>query len=155
MTWGSLYGTKGMSQGCLLPLQQAVTHAGCQPEILPQTHHNAEERRELNISREMCHDVPELDKNCIDTETDLAYLMPSHYLNQCWNILNLTLNLNKLQRNLKPNSYIFIQENASEHVVWKMVGILSQPQCVDKPTALIISPWFACPSTAVALTMLG
>ena len=28
------------------------------------------------------------------------------------------------------NSYIFIQENAFENVVWKMSAILSQPQCV-------------------------
>ena len=37
---------------------------------------------------------------------------------------------NKLQWNLKLNSYIFIQENAFENVVWKMVAILSWPQCV-------------------------
>ena len=33
------------------------------------------------------------------------------YLNQCWNIVNLNLR-NKIQWNLKRNSYIFIQENA-------------------------------------------
>ena len=27
-------------------------------------------------------------------------------------------------------SYIFIQENAFENVVWEMVAILFQPQCV-------------------------
>ena len=35
-----------------------------------------------------------------------------------------------LQWNLKQNSYIFIQENAFENVVWKMAAILSRPQCV-------------------------
>ena len=42
---------------------------------------------------------------------------------------NLT---NKLQSNLKRNSYIFIQENSFENVVWKMAAILSQPQCVNQ-----------------------
>ena len=39
--------------------------------------------------------------------------MPSHYLNQCWKIVNSKLR-NKLQWNLKWNSYIFIRENAFE-----------------------------------------
>ena len=57
---------------------------------------------------------------------------PSHYLNQCWYIINWTLG-HKLQWNLNPNLYIFIQEfqNAFENGVWKMVSILSQPQYVD------------------------
>ena len=56
-------------------------------------------------------------------------MAPSHYLNQCWNVVNWTIR-NKLQWNLKRNSYIFIQENAFENVVWKMAAILSRPQCV-------------------------
>ena len=40
---------------------------------------------------------------------------------------------NKLQRKLNPKSYIFIQENASENVIWRMSVILSQPQCVKMP----------------------
>ena len=59
-------------------------------------------------------------------------LSPSHYLNQCWNIVNWTLG-NKLQWNFNGNSYIFIQENALENVVCEMASILSRPQCV-KPT---------------------
>ena len=54
---------------------------------------------------------------------------PSHYLNQWWNIVNWTLR-NKLQWNLNRNSNIFIQENASENVIWKMAAMLSRPQCV-------------------------
>ena len=46
----------------------------------------------------------------------------SHYLNQCWNIVNWTLR-NKLQWNLNPNSYIFIQENAFENSVCEMAAI--------------------------------
>ena len=38
---------------------------------------------------------------------------------------------NKLQWNLNQNFYFFIQENAFEHVVWKMATIVSQPQCVN------------------------
>ena len=37
---------------------------------------------------------------------------------------------NKLHWNLNQNLNIFIQENAFENVVWNMVAILSQPQCV-------------------------
>ena len=54
---------------------------------------------------------------------------PSHYLNQCWNVVNSTLE-NKLQQNFNQNSYIFIQENAFENVSCKMAAILSWPQCV-------------------------
>ena len=56
--------------------------------------------------------------------------MPSHYLNQCWNIVNWTLR-NKRHWNLNQNLYIFIQENGFENVVWKMAAILSRPQCVN------------------------
>ena len=55
---------------------------------------------------------------------------PSHYLNQCSNIVNWTLR-NKLQWNLNQNSCVFIHENAFENVVWKMAAILSRPQCAD------------------------
>ena len=36
-------------------------------------------------------------------------LLPSHYLNQCWNIVNWNIG-NKLQWNCNPNQYISIQE---------------------------------------------
>ena len=55
----------------------------------------------------------------------------SHYLNQCWNIVNSNLR-NTLQWNLQRNSYHFIQENAFEMVVWNLAAILSRPQCVNK-----------------------
>ena len=51
---------------------------------------------------------------------------------------------NKLQWNINRNSYIFIQENAFENVVWKMAAIFSRPQwvkiwasflgCASRPT---------------------
>ena len=55
----------------------------------------------------------------------------SHYLNQCWNIVKWTPG-NNIQWNFDQNSYIFIQWNAFENVVWKMAAILSRPQCVDE-----------------------
>ena len=59
----------------------------------------------------------------------VAWPAPSHYLNQCWIIVNWTLR-NKLQWNLNRNSNIFIQENAFESVVCETAAILSRPQCV-------------------------
>ena len=61
-------------------------------------------------------------------------MVPSHYLNQCWNIVNWNLR-NKLQWNIQRNSYIFIQENAFENVVCEMAVILSRPQCVNPSSA--------------------
>ena len=46
------------------------------------------------------------------------------------NIVNWTLR-NNLHGNLNQNSCVFIHENAFENVVWKMVAILSRPQCVN------------------------
>ena len=53
-------------------------------------------------------------------------MAPSHYLNQCCNIINWTLG-NKLQWNLNRNFHIFIQENKFENIIRKLVAILSQP----------------------------
>ena len=61
----------------------------------------------------------------------VAWPAPSHYLNQCWNIVNWILG-NRIQCILNRNSYIFIQENAFENVVWKMVAILSRLRCVNR-----------------------
>ena len=60
---------------------------------------------------------------------------PSHYLNQCWNIVNWTFS-NKLQWNFNQNSTIFIQDIVFKNVVCKMASILSRPQWV-KRAALI------------------
>ena len=71
-----------------------------------------------------------------------AWSAPSHYLNQCWNIVNWTLR-NKLQWNFNWNSNIFIQENALENVVCEMASILSRPQCVNSspPVATYMCQW--------------
>ena len=60
----------------------------------------------------------------------LHWTMPSHYLNQCCDIVNMNLR-NKLQWNFKWNLYIFIQENPFQNAVWKMAAILSWPQCAN------------------------
>ena len=70
----------------------------------------------------------------------VACSVPSHYLNQCWNIVNWTLG-NKLQWNLNRISNIFIQENEFENVVWKMAAILSRPQCVKLTSQYHTSWW--------------
>ena len=54
----------------------------------------------------------------------VTWSAPSHYLNQCWNIVSWTLG-NKFQWNLK---YIFIQENAFENAIRKLAPILYWPQ---------------------------
>ena len=59
-----------------------------------------------------------------------ALLAPSHYLNQCWLIVNWT-HRNKFKRNLNPNSHIFIQENTFENVVCQNGGHLVQGRWVN------------------------
>ena len=61
--------------------------------------------------------------------SDNGLSAPSHYQNQCWNIVNKTLR-NKLQWIFSRNSNIFIQENAFESVVCEKMAILSRPQRV-------------------------
>ena len=65
-----------------------------------------------------------------------ACLAPSHYLNQWWNIVNCTLG-NKVQWNFNRNLNIFIQENAYENVICRIVVILSRPQWVKNSTSLL------------------
>ena len=60
----------------------------------------------------------------------LSWSAPSHYLKQCWNIVNWTLR-NKLQWNFNRNADIFFHETALESVVCEMAAILSRPQCVN------------------------
>ena len=59
----------------------------------------------------------------------VAWSAPSHYQNQCWNIVNKTLR-NKLQWICSQNSIVFIQENAFESVVCEKAAILARPQWV-------------------------
>ena len=60
----------------------------------------------------------------------VTWLAPSHYLHQCWNIVNWA-SRNKLRWNISGNSCILIQENPFQNAIWKMVAILFQLQCVN------------------------
>ena len=67
----------------------------------------------------------------------VACSAPSHYLNQCWNIVNWTFR-NKLQWIFYRNSNIFIQEIAFENVVCNVASILSRPQWVKASGMLTV-----------------
>ena len=54
-----------------------------------------------------------------------AEQVPSHYLNRCWVIVQLTLK-NKLQWNSNQNAKLFIHENAFQNAVCEMASILSR-----------------------------
>ena len=60
----------------------------------------------------------------------VAYSVPSHYLNQCWVIVNWTLR-NKLQWNFNSNTKLNIHENAFENVC-EMVTILFRRRWVNR-----------------------
>ena len=60
----------------------------------------------------------------------VTWAAQSHYLNQCWNIVNCTLG-NKRRRNFNRNQHIFIQENAFENVICEMAASLTRPQYVN------------------------
>ena len=60
----------------------------------------------------------------------------SHYLNQCWLIVNWTLR-NKLQWNLNRNTKLFTHKNASENDVCEMAAILSRERRVPLWTKVV------------------
>ena len=61
---------------------------------------------------------------------------------------------NKLQLNSNRNSYIFIQENALENVVWEMSVILSWPQCVNMGGPVLNVFWlFHCQKSITSLNV--
>ena len=62
----------------------------------------------------------------------MVWSAPSHYLNQCWDIVNWTLRKN-FQWNFNRHSCIFIQEIALKNVVCELASILLRPQCVNQP----------------------
>ena len=55
----------------------------------------------------------------------------SHYLNQCWVIINWTLIRNKLKWNFNQITKILIHKNASENIICEMAAILSQGSWVN------------------------
>ena len=56
----------------------------------------------------------------------VAYSAPSHYLNQCWVIVNWTLR-DKLPRNFKQNTQIFFQFTITQHWFRKWLVAYSVP----------------------------
>ena len=67
--------------------------------------------------------------------------MPSHYLKQCWLIINWTLQ-NKLKWNSQWNLNFFIEENAIGNAICQLTAILSRPQRVKvMPAAVIYLCW--------------
>ena len=58
-----------------------------------------------------------------------AWTPPSHYLNQCWFIVNWT-HRNELQWNFNRNTNIFIDKDTCEYVC-EILSISSQPQYVN------------------------
>ena len=85
---------------------------------------------------------------CVSDQTIIGSdngLSPSHYLNQCWNIVNLTLS-NKLQWKGNRKSQIFIKENAFENIVCEMAAILSRSQCVNYKGRYSSHCMFSCPA---------
>ena len=72
----------------------------------------------------------------------VAYSAPSHYINQCWVIVNCTLR-NKLQWNFNKNTELFIHKNASQNTVCKMAAILSRGRWVKFLSEIAVLPtWF-------------
>ena len=61
----------------------------------------------------------------------MAGQVTSHYLNQCWIIVDWAIG-NIFQWKLNQNTTIFIEENQFENVAWKMSAILSQAQCCSR-----------------------
>ena len=78
---------------------------------------------------------------------------PSHYLNQCWSIVNWNLR-NEFQWKLDRTSYIFVKENAFENVVCEMATILSRPQCVTLNNTLLVPNTFICALYMIKIGML-
>ena len=66
----------------------------------------------------------------------VVYSTPSHYLNQCWVIVNWILS-NKLKWNFNQNTNLFIHESAFENIACEMVAILSRGRLVKAPRSRV------------------
>ena len=73
-------------------------------------------------------------------EWHAASSVPSHYLSQCWLIVNWTLT-NKLQWNSNESKKLFIHQNAFENVICEMSAILSRKRWVRWESCLQSQPW--------------
>ena len=86
---------------------------------------------------------------CNLTSIGSAWSAPSHYLNQCCNIVNWNLG-NKRQWNLNRNLYIFIHKSAFEIVIRKLVPfyhglnvlIYQEPYLTESMTQMMCNKCF-------------
>ena len=67
----------------------------------------------------------------------VACSAPSHYLNQCWLIVNWTLRHN-FQWNVNQNTKLIIHENAFENIVCEMTAILSRGRWVNWSSEMLL-----------------
>ena len=67
-----------------------------------------------------------------------AYSAPSHYLNQCWYIVNWTLG-NTLQWNLNQNTNFSFHKSAFENIVCEMAAILFRGRWIKCPFVTSVS----------------
>ena len=87
----------------------------------------------LSVVPHIC--VNELDQHFF-RQWLVAWSVPSHYLDQCWLLVNWSLR-NKLQWNSNPNTELFIQEKAFKNVVCEMAAILSRGRWVNDDVSLL------------------
>ena len=76
------------------------------------------------------HHIPLVPHICVNESVQHWFRATSHYLNQCWTVVNCTLR-NKLQHISNRNTNLFIHENISENIVCEMTSILSRERWVD------------------------
>ena len=88
--------------------------------------------RAINVYNHILIHLPPVPHICVRESDEhwvrywlFAYSTPSHYLNQCWNIVNWA-HRNKSHWNIHQNTKLFIQENAFENIVCEMAAILSR-----------------------------
>ena len=83
----------------------------------------------------------------------LAIIASSHYLKQCWNVVNWILR-NKREWHFNRNYNIFIKENAFDSVVCEMAAMMSRPQCVNHNVLTSLLN-YSCTGTCVSLLAQG
>ena len=95
--------------------------------VLPAPHQNWLVKYSINLPH-----LPLEPHTCVSESSQhwfrywlVAYSAPSHYLNQCWVIVNWTLREQSSVK-LQPKCKLFIDENASENIVCEKAAILSR-----------------------------
>ena len=107
-TTGGVHGHRSSNRWCHWPAINPVTYNFLYYVLRWNMHHQIRDKADISTRASSCN------LNCI-----------SHYLNQCWVIINWTLR-NKLQRNCNQSAKFPNRENASENVLCAMASILSR-----------------------------